>query len=45
MRVILSSGFTEEQVLARFHGQGLSAVIQKPTRMHILLETVAQALK
>ncbi|MFT7676278.1 MAG: two-component system cell cycle sensor histidine kinase/response regulator CckA [Planctomycetota bacterium] len=45
VRVILSSGFTERQVLSRFEGEGLAGVIQKPARMHVLLEKIALALK
>ena len=44
VRVILSSGFTEQQVLSRFQDAGLAGVLQKPTRMKDLLDKVAEAL-
>lgn len=40
-RVILSSGYTEQEMLDRFSGAGLAGVIHKPARMQTLLDTVA----
>ncbi len=45
VRVILSSGFTEQQVMSRFEDAGLAGVVQKPTQMTVLLDKVAEALK
>ena len=44
VRVILSSGFAEQELLNRFKGAGLAGVLQKPTQMHVLLEKLATAL-
>ena len=44
VRVILSSGFTEQQVLSRFQDAGLTGVLQKPIQMKDLLNKVAEAL-
>lgn len=44
VRVILSSGFSEQEMLDRFQGAGLAGVLQKPARMHVLLAKVADAL-
>ncbi len=43
--VVLSSGFTEQEMLNRFQGAGLAGVIQKPTQMHVLLAKIADALR
>jgi len=45
VRVILSSGFTEQQILDRFRGRGLTGVIQKPASMEALLAKVGEALE
>ena len=45
VRVILCSGFTEQEMLNRFEGAGLAGVVQKPSQRHILLAKVADALK
>ena len=44
VRVILSSGYTEQEVLDRFRNVGLAGVIQKPTRKGVLLAKVAEVL-
>ena len=44
VRVILSSGFTEQEMMNRFQGAGLAGVVQKPTQIHVLLARVAEAL-
>ena len=45
VRVILCSGFTEQEMLNRFEGAGLAGVAQKPSQRHILLAKIADALK
>ncbi len=45
VRVILCSGFTEQEIMRRFEGAGLTGVLQKPVQSHILLEKVENALK
>ena len=44
VRVILNSGFTEEEMLERFHGAGLAGVLNKPAPMKVLLKAVEKAL-
>ncbi len=44
VRVILNSGFTEEEMLEKFHGAGLAGVLHKPSPMKVLLEKVETAL-
>ena len=44
VRVILSSGFTEQEILDRFQGAGLADVVQKPAHLHVLLAKIARAL-
>ncbi len=44
VRVILSSGFTEHEIISRFHGAGLAGVVQKPTRIDVLLAKIDEAL-
>ena len=41
--VVLCSGFTEQEILDRFHGAGLAGVLQKPAQMQVVLERVAAA--
>ena len=43
--VILSSGFTDQEIVDRFRGGGLAGVIHKPARMHVLLEKVASVMR
>ncbi|MHC5065943.1 MAG: response regulator [Planctomycetota bacterium] len=42
--VILSSGFAEQEVMDRFEGLGLAGFLHKPTRMHVLLAKIGEAL-
>ncbi|MEM7164587.1 MAG: ATP-binding protein [Planctomycetota bacterium] len=44
VRVVLSSGFTEQEILDRFRGAGLAGVVQKPTPARVLIEKVGMAL-
>ena len=44
VRVILNSGFTEEEMLERFHGAGLAGILNKPVPMNVLLKTVENAI-
>jgi CheY-like chemotaxis protein len=44
VKVILASGFSEEDVAARFAGKGLVAVLQKPYRLSLLRRQLATAL-
>ena len=41
-RVIMSSGYDEQDVSARFAGKGLAGFLQKPYRLATLKETLAQ---
>jgi two-component system cell cycle sensor histidine kinase/response regulator CckA len=43
-RVILSSGFTEQEIINRFQGAGLAGVVQKPAQIQVVLEKIAGAL-
>lgn len=45
VRVILSSGFTEQEILDQFQGAGLAEVVQKPAQLHVLLAKIARALR
>ena len=40
---VLSSGFTEQEIMDRFRGAGLAGVVQKPAQMHVLLAKIAKA--
>jgi CheY-like chemotaxis protein len=44
-RVILCSGYAEEDIIERFHDAELAGVLKKPARHHVVLEKVAEALK
>jgi len=44
VRVILSSGYAEQEVMDRFRDLGLAGVIQKPAQMQLLLAKVAETL-
>ena len=44
VRVILSSGFSEEAATGRFAGQGLAGFIQKPYQFEALIARIQQAL-
>ena len=45
VRVLLSSGFTEQEMINRFRDAGLAGVVHKPAQMHVLLAKIADALK
>ena len=45
VRVLLSSGYNEQEATGRFAGKGLAGFIQKPYRARDLLDTVAQLLQ
>jgi len=42
--VILSSGYTEQELIARFAGKGLAGFVQKPYRLRDLAEALGAAL-
>ena len=44
VRVILSSGYSEEAATERFAGQGLAGFIQKPYQLETLIARIQQAL-
>jgi two-component system, cell cycle sensor histidine kinase and response regulator CckA len=44
VRVVLISGYAEQEILDRFHGTGLAGVVQKPARRQILLSRIATAV-
>jgi two-component system cell cycle sensor histidine kinase/response regulator CckA len=44
-RVILSSGYSEQEITNRFAGKGLAGFIQKPYRSARLLDRIFQALE
>lgn len=44
VRVILSSGYNEQEVAQRFEGEGLDGFIQKPFRFEVLRATLRQVL-
>jgi CheY-like chemotaxis protein len=44
VRVLLMSGYTEQEVTTRFTGQGLAGFVQKPFQLPALLLKVRQAL-
>jgi FixJ family two-component response regulator len=43
--VVLSSGYSDYDVTARFAGQGLAGFLKKPYRSSQLLEVVLAAIK
>jgi CheY-like chemotaxis protein len=42
LKVILSSGFNQQEVTQRFVGKGLSGFIQKPNRLSVLRDVIKQ---
>jgi two-component system, cell cycle sensor histidine kinase and response regulator CckA len=44
VKVILSSGYNEQEATQHFAGQGLAAFLQKPYQLQSLKETVEQVL-
>jgi CheY-like chemotaxis protein len=45
VRVILSSGYNEQDVITRFAGKGLAGFVQKPYTTDELLAKVREALE
>ena len=45
IRVILSSGYDEQEVRSRFAGQGAAAFLQKPYPIRLLVKTVRRVLE
>ena len=45
VRVILSSGYNQQELTTRFAGKGLAGFIQKPYRMQTLREELSKVLK
>ena len=44
VRVVLNSGFTEDEMLARFKGAGLAGVLHKPAPRNVLLDKIEKVL-
>ena len=44
VRVVLTSGYNEQDAVNRFAGKGLAGFIQKPYRAAELLAAIAQAI-
>ena len=44
VRVILTSGFNEQETTSRFVGKGLASFIQKPYRMADLIHSIEAVL-
>lgn len=44
VRVILSSGYAEQEVMGRFGGNALAGIVHKPVRKKLLLSKIAEAL-
>ncbi len=44
VRVLLTSGYSEQEATSQFAGKGLAGFIEKPFRAHVLLEKVNEAL-
>jgi two-component system, cell cycle sensor histidine kinase and response regulator CckA len=45
VRVIINSGYTEEELLQRFHGTGFAGFLQKPVPMKTLLFKIDEAIR
>ena len=45
VRVIMSSGYNEQEITQRFAGKGLAGFIQKPYQSHELTEKLMQVLE
>ena len=43
-KVILCSGYAEQEVIDRFQGADLAGVLKKPARRHVVLQKVSEAL-
>jgi DNA-binding NtrC family response regulator len=44
VKVIMSSGFSEQEVSEKFIGKGLTGFIQKPYKLSTLRETIRRIL-
>jgi CheY-like chemotaxis protein len=44
IRVVLSSGFAEQEVMERFGEGALAGIVHKPARKNLLLSKIAEAL-
>ena len=44
VRVIMSSGYSEQEVIQRFRGKGIAGFIQKPYELKMLSEALREAL-
>jgi len=45
VKVVLSSGYNEQEAIQQFLGRGLAGFIQKPYQMRTLIETLEKALR
>jgi DNA-binding NtrC family response regulator len=45
MKVVLSSGYSEQELSSRFAGQGFTGFIQKPFNLHDLRTLLAKVLE
>ena len=45
VRVVLTSGFNEQETVAHFVGKGLAGFLQKPYRMSDLLNAIEKSLE
>jgi PAS domain S-box-containing protein len=45
VRVVLSSGYTESEIISRFAGKGVAGFVQKPYTINTLRETLCAALE
>jgi DNA-binding NarL/FixJ family response regulator len=43
LRVVLTSGYNEQEAVDRFTGQGLAGFVQKPYRLADLVRAIEQA--
>ena len=43
--VLLSSGYTEHEMMVRFRGEGLAGAIHKPAPVQVIIDKVARALE
>ena len=44
MKVIMSSGFSEQEVTQKFAGKGLAGFIQKPYKLSMMREAIRSLL-
>jgi len=45
VRVVLSSGYNEQEAIQQFLGRGLAGFIQKPYQLKTLVEKLEKALR